>query len=325
MKYSWIDIVKGIGIILVVLGHITGGYSQNLIFLVHMPLFFFISGYLFKSQCIKDYFLKKTISLLLPYFTFLVILYPFEYPYSVDTNIFKYILKPIYGGQLLNNGLIAFWFITCLFLTQQVFNLLVHKINSKKLLALIVFLFYITSYINSEIYSVFKLPWNANVVLAAIPFFYTGYLFKLKKYSINLIVILVLNIISAYIIYYQTPIAYDMKTANYGIPIISFILSTASILFIIFIAKKLQHINFISKKLKYIGRKSMIIMFLHQPIYIFLKNNFNINIILTFTMIIGFSCLFYKIFEQNIICRVLFLGSKKDLDLLRNNSKNKLN
>ena len=317
MKYPWIDIVKGIGIILVVLGHIKGGYSQSLIFLVHMPLFFFISGYLFKPQDKKKFFLKKTVSLLLPYFTFLIILYPIEYPYSDDKNILNYILKPIYGGQLLNNGLIAFWFITCLFLTQQVFNLIIHKIKSKIFFGIVMFLFLIASYINSEIFPYFRLPWNANIVLAAIPFFYFGYLFKQNKTSINSLFILVLNALSAYIIYLKVPIEYDMKIANYGIPFISFILSLASILFIILISKRIQHLNYISNMLKYIGKKSIIIMFLHQPIYIYLRN-YNLNIILVFVLIISISCLLYILFNLNIFTRIFFLGSKKDLDKFKN-------
>lgn len=39
-KMQWIDIVKGIGILFVVAGHIFNGYSRDFIFLFHMPLFF---------------------------------------------------------------------------------------------------------------------------------------------------------------------------------------------------------------------------------------------------------------------------------------------
>lgn len=41
-----IDVLKGIGIILVVLGHITFGDQlvRKIIFSFHMPLFFFLSG-----------------------------------------------------------------------------------------------------------------------------------------------------------------------------------------------------------------------------------------------------------------------------------------
>lgn len=43
----WIDVLKGIGIILVVIGHISldNGMS-NWIYTFHMPMFFALSGYL---------------------------------------------------------------------------------------------------------------------------------------------------------------------------------------------------------------------------------------------------------------------------------------
>jgi len=278
-----------------------------------MPLFFFISGYLFKSQNKKEYFLKKTRTLLLPYFSFLIILYPIEYPFLEGSSLIKYILKPIYGGRLLNNGLIAFWFITCLFLTQQLFNLLIQKIKSEKIFALIIFSFLIISYINSEFYPSFTLPWNANVVFAAIPFFYAGYLLKKQYYSINIKVILIFIAISLCFVYYKNQIIYDMKTAYYGIPFISFVLSLTSILFIIIFSKKIEKLKVFSIPLNYIGEKSMVIMFLHQPIYIYLINNFNFSTFITYLIIIGISCMFYLIFDSNLITKFLFLGSKKKI------------
>ena len=45
-RVEWIDAAKGIGIILVVLGHIwLIGPGQKIINSFHMPLFFFLSGY----------------------------------------------------------------------------------------------------------------------------------------------------------------------------------------------------------------------------------------------------------------------------------------
>lgn len=58
----WIDACKGIGILLVVLGHVTdsGGLLNRSIYLFHMPLFFFLSGYLHTVQAdFRDFFRKK--------------------------------------------------------------------------------------------------------------------------------------------------------------------------------------------------------------------------------------------------------------------------
>uniref|UniRef100_UPI001C2F5592 acyltransferase family protein n=1 Tax=Micrococcus sp. GbtcB5 TaxID=2824750 RepID=UPI001C2F5592 len=48
-RVEWIDTAKGMGIFLVILGHTgsLGGRITNYIYSYHMPLFFFLSGYLF--------------------------------------------------------------------------------------------------------------------------------------------------------------------------------------------------------------------------------------------------------------------------------------
>lgn len=48
-REDWIDVLKGIMIIFVVIGHSWFPYSQY-IYWFHMPVFFMISGYLFKPQ-----------------------------------------------------------------------------------------------------------------------------------------------------------------------------------------------------------------------------------------------------------------------------------
>lgn len=70
-KISSIAIARGIGILLVVLGHcLADGYAKRLIYLFHMPFFFFISGYLFKDEATENvlkYIVKKIKGLYLPF------------------------------------------------------------------------------------------------------------------------------------------------------------------------------------------------------------------------------------------------------------------
>ena len=56
-----IDIIRGILIVLVVLGHYGEGLLHDVIFLFHMPVFLILSGYLFKRDKLLDseYILKK--------------------------------------------------------------------------------------------------------------------------------------------------------------------------------------------------------------------------------------------------------------------------
>lgn len=43
-----IDIMKGIGILLVMLGHFVDGFAHTFIYSFHMPLFFVLAGYFAK-------------------------------------------------------------------------------------------------------------------------------------------------------------------------------------------------------------------------------------------------------------------------------------
>ena len=61
-RIEWIDIAKGIGIILVIAGHCFYlGYSYPL-YAFHMSLFFLLSGLLFKdkNEGFVDFFKSKT-------------------------------------------------------------------------------------------------------------------------------------------------------------------------------------------------------------------------------------------------------------------------
>ena len=50
-RISYIDIAKGIGIFLVIWGHIIlSGPAYNIIYAFHMPLFFFLSGFVFSKN-----------------------------------------------------------------------------------------------------------------------------------------------------------------------------------------------------------------------------------------------------------------------------------
>lgn len=109
---EYIDIARGIGIVMVVLGHsITkdiaaenaGFYLlRNVIYIVHMPLFFVISGFLFqynKKKYMKysksRYVRKKFSALMIPYITYSILVYAIIY---VGTNMNKV------GGILLEQG-----------------------------------------------------------------------------------------------------------------------------------------------------------------------------------------------------------------------------
>ncbi len=81
-----IDIIKGIAIILMVYGH-TFGVARDFIYLFHMPVFIFVSGYCFNKahggslQQAEGYFFSRVRRLLLPYMGFNIV-------YAILNNLF---------------------------------------------------------------------------------------------------------------------------------------------------------------------------------------------------------------------------------------------
>ena len=62
----YLDALKGIGIFLMIIGHVMSPI-RNFIFSFHMPLFFFISGYLYKDRTARDIIKRNAKKVLLPY------------------------------------------------------------------------------------------------------------------------------------------------------------------------------------------------------------------------------------------------------------------
>ena len=68
-KY-WIDVLRALGIILVVLGHVSKEPNTVIfIYAFHMPLFFLLSGFLFNRHRydLRTFIIRRSQKLLLPY------------------------------------------------------------------------------------------------------------------------------------------------------------------------------------------------------------------------------------------------------------------
>jgi fucose 4-O-acetylase-like acetyltransferase len=61
------DMLKGVAIVLVILGHCRVGPLYSFIYSFHMPLFFFISGYFLKIRPLKEELYLSTQRLIVPY------------------------------------------------------------------------------------------------------------------------------------------------------------------------------------------------------------------------------------------------------------------
>ncbi|WP_447907940.1 acyltransferase family protein [Serratia fonticola] len=69
---SWLNAIKGIGILSVVAGHIFTSGISKIIFIYHMPLLFFVSSYFFTPNELIVYIKRNVPKLLLPYLLYIL-------------------------------------------------------------------------------------------------------------------------------------------------------------------------------------------------------------------------------------------------------------
>lgn len=146
-RINYIDAAKGIGILAVMYGHITslGNPIDRWLSTFKLGIFFIISGWLIchknniKNIPFKDFVKRKFNTLLIPYFTFsiIVILY----------RIMVKVFKNASIGHLLNitfnnvyttvsmRGISALWFLTALFFAEIIFYFIIRQKNSFKIIA----------------------------------------------------------------------------------------------------------------------------------------------------------------------------------------------
>ena len=122
-RIEWVDIAKGIGIILVVIGHMVkgNGIVGQSIWAFHMPLFFFLSGMFMRpTELFISLIAKKARSLLLPCLSFSIIIAAVHYFLMGDNNAFENLTKHLPD---------TCWFLTTLFLTSLWSALLLRLVN----------------------------------------------------------------------------------------------------------------------------------------------------------------------------------------------------
>lgn len=198
-RYDYLDIAKGIGILLVVWAHILlTGPSHRVIYAFHMPLFFLISGMLFKRDKFNgfgDFLKRRAKRLLLPFAIYSVVtwilwatfrLVRHDSVVSYWDPLFQTVIAKGSGAFMVHNS--ALWFVPCLFATEIMyfaiseFNSVVKSAISVSCAALS---FVLGHYFADDWW--YLLPWNFDAALIAILFYCIGNIFSAKCSSPNII------------------------------------------------------------------------------------------------------------------------------------------
>lgn len=268
------DIIRGIAIILVVIGH-SGcpNYVRNLIYLFHMPVFYFISGYFFyrnKEIKIIPFIKRKLKTLYLPFlvyeFCFLIfsgIIYKLHLSkdiITIDTIFQKIINIFIFKNQF---SLLPFWFLRSLFLVNifflfEYFLTKKHYINTKSLILLNIIAYSIGSYFCMN---GIHLPLELQREFILLFFFYLGYYIKINTPNIYIRVYLLIIPLIVCASFAKIDIAYSIIHN----PVILLLCSICGILLLynlsLILEKMNNKISLLVKKILCICSKYSLIIF----------------------------------------------------------------
>ncbi|MBU3004341.1 acyltransferase family protein [Paraglaciecola arctica] len=269
-RVDWIDYAKGIGIILVVYGHVARGlYSAGLglptniqklidsiVYSFHMPLFFFLSGLFFYDSLLKrgsrNLVFNKIDTIIYPYLI-----------WSLLQGVTEVFLSNYTNGNVTLSVVLAvwepraqFWFLYILFIVFIVCTLMYSLINEKMHFIILIFAIFI--YVQKSILPNYLI---LNFLYDNLIFFVFGIVFTRYKmcekliYQKSLYLTLVLFITGQYLFHGHLDAVYTQK----GIE--SLILALISILFIVSLS-----ISFSKSSHRYIallGASSMAIYLMH--------------------------------------------------------------
>lgn len=174
-RKNWIDWMKAIGMLVIIWGHSFPTGLTSFIYSFNVPLFFIISGYLFKKETSMGTFFKKNLySLIIPYLI-LCVIKDFSHIAKYWNNFQELINCPIgilTGFHTFNGapGAKNLWFVYTLFLLKIIFQITGNKrINMIALLTTS-----IAGALAMHLCNI-SIDWAVTNVFLALPWFMLGY------------------------------------------------------------------------------------------------------------------------------------------------------
>jgi len=236
------------------------------IYSFHMPLFFFISGFLARNNSFYPTIKRKLKTLLIPYVVFSVIsIFMLK---ILDVKYFDNEIMELYSGW----RTYALWFLTTLFITEISFSLLKPYLRSKRFLMVLAITFFLIGYLLA-LKNIF-LWYKIEIVFNTLSWFIIGHLTnrvgtfkldnKLKLYTI--ICLFALSILLSIML----P-RFDMSLNSLGLFPLNHMNAIIGISLVVILSMKLTEYKLATKILTYLGSNTMIILCTHQILIFTIK------------------------------------------------------
>lgn len=270
-RLDYIDITKGIGIILVVLSHTDYSDIMHYTLAFYVPIFFFCSGYTTSQPQIglKENFRHHAIKLLKPYLFFniilLLIFHQFYFQGLIGIFYSRYCLYPSDSTEpyrFFINGNYPLWFLTCMIVAYFLLYLIIYQPKYQfyiggAYLAITVLLSHLP----------ILLPWSIDTAFLMALFMYIGWLIRQKIPNLFSAKIHPFIIIAAIFYFLLLPFCKDINLSvrEYGTSIATCIIAgLTGCIITIFLAKLLTN-TLTGNILHHIGRHSLTIFCIEIP------------------------------------------------------------
>jgi polysaccharide biosynthesis protein PslL len=342
-RINYIDVARGIGILLVVMGHndfaAISPFLHKLIYSFHMPLFFFLSGYFLNTTIgFWNFVVKRFNSLLKPYYFTIFLIYFFSISFekmSFATAITRTVKSLYAAGHYID--WVQLWFLPHLFVVSlyaYLFYQVAGRIRNRwirwliLLLTLFVASLYLRSFYPFEIavfgkgYTLFGLPFSLDLVLLSGFFFILGSEVRQMKTEglfSNIFFMLATGAALVLMTVFLAP-QIDLNTRMYDSFLVSTVEAVTGILFIMSLSRQIDlHTSWASTLFQYLGRISLIILIFHGPIQDFWGQKFMVvtgNLVLSywlaFVMGVLGSVLIFELFIRSNPVASFWLGREAE-------------
>lgn len=261
-RKNWLDIARGIAICLVILGHssLASGVIYKIIFSFHMPLFFFISGYVFRKKRILIWVENRSKRLFVPLFFWSIVI----------TGLFVWIGSETIGDSIYvwKEYVYSRWFIYALFEVELVLQGIFKAIPKDSTRFICVTLVGVIGHILCAKGIPGVLYWST--ALAQVPMMYFGICAReyirnkndgKRNYFVYFVVAGVINIAAG-----LTNESVNVRTMEYGNVFLYYIAAISGIIVVVSISKIVQN-NLI---LEFIGRNTLTLYLINEEIPVIL-------------------------------------------------------
>jgi len=285
-RLQWVDVAKGIGILIVIIGHELQHVKSSpvsfilddvvaIIYAFHIPLFFFLSGVLLNhSASFKQFTVKKLSRLLLPYFVSCLIfsivsfLSYLIFKNPVSFSWFQCLYACAFGTHdilIQTTGVKLFailWFLPALFCASLIGYCIITAINKNTLMGSILFLVIVSCGYSCSLLHL-QLPWSLDIAMVSQIFVIPGYYFIKNGPKINPVAAILALLVFAIAFHFNGVPVIVVAKAIYNNLFLFWVAAISGVMVVIYISQLIIKSPAVEKPFIFFGNNTLVIFCFH--------------------------------------------------------------